>query len=453
MKKIELLCLLFFSACTATSPQSTLRWSGQGEKPDLTAFEAQLNSEKAQTSAGEEIQIHQQIVSDFRIESSFVKSVRKKDKGMVFQSAVLTKKIAPLKILQAIRLNQKKERLWSLFSQNHLYFAKDKPIAPLEVIFVTAPEVQPVLYVLTETPSKTLRALYINESGNLILDRTVGSSLSDMIESPSFAFTLGPKKSPLSPIMVNRKPQPEGLSNFMIDVSSHSPAKITLAGTLEFPTSDERFDEIQAFYYSHQIMQWFKQKFGLTNLSQLHIITHLGFPEKTNAAFYFQNQIRLGSGDNITYSNIAWDPTIVMHETSHAVIDAIAHLPYQDQGGSLNEAYADLFTTFYLDSPLLGENSYLLGPFKRSVDQNLKLSDKNGGLYHDSAIVSGFFWSLKKQIGAESTLNLAIHVLNRLGPNSDFADFILSLREQSTELFSGEDLQKINNLMKERELL
>lgn len=161
----------------------------------------------------------------------------------------------------------------------------------------------------------------------------------------------------------------------------------------------------------------------------------------------------MGQGDDKTYSNIAWDPTIVMHETSHAVIDVLTHLPFQGEGGSINEGYADLFTTFFLNNPLLGENSYLMAPYKRSVDQNLKLSEKNGGLYHDSAIVSGFFWNLKKQIEVDKTLLFAVRVLNRLGPQSDWNDFKLALQEQSQALFSGEDLKTVNLLMKERDLL
>jgi hypothetical protein len=453
MKKIDFIWLLFFSACTPTSPSTSSRWSGTGEKPEIPITEGLLKSEPSRTSAGEVVQMHQQMAAEFRVEGAFVKSVSQKDKGITFQSYVLTKEITPFKILKATRMNLKKDRIWAEFKKSHTAFDKEKLYSPLEIIFTSEPRFKPVLYVLTETPTGLIRSIYINENSELISESFVGSALTDMIESPSFAFTLGPKKGPLSPILVNRKSLPEGLSDSLIEVTSIAPAKITLNGTLEYPTTDERFDQVQAFYFSHQIMNWFNQTLGVRISNSVRILTHLGFPEKTNAAFYFNNQIRLGSGDDVTYSNIAWDPTIVMHETSHAMIDRLSHLPFQGEGGSINEGFADLFTTFYLDSPLLGENSFLGGPFKRTVDQSLKLSEKTGGLYHDSAIVSGFFWNLKKQIGSEKTLNLAMHVLNRLGPNSNFSDFKLSLLEQSQQLFLNEDLNKVNQLMKERELL
>jgi Zn-dependent metalloprotease len=179
----------------------------------------------------------------------------------------------------------------------------------------------------------------------------------------------------------------------------------------------------------------------------------VGYPEKTNAAFYYQNLIRLGTGDDETFSRLALDPSIVVHESCHGIIENVAHLPYQGEGGSLNEGFADTMTTLYLGSPLLGDSSYLKGAYKRAVNTPLLMSRKNGGLYHDSLIVSGFFWQLKEKIGPEKTWNIVLITLMRLMPGSDLKDFSIQLNKVLAERLQGNDLNAAENLMKGLELL
>lgn len=453
MKKCSLLFVLLFWSCTPTPQQTTLRWSGSGPKPDLDQWINSSNSSAIYQSNSEDIQTYQQNLAGFKIEGSFIKTIKNKTGDTVFQSGKVVKGLSPVLSLQAFRLEQKKEKIWKNFLKLNPQVSAERMISPLEVIILTEPQAEPVIYTVLENKLGLFHALTISTKNELIKDEVVGSHLTDLIESMSTAYTRGPKKSTLGAIVLNRKNQSEILSDSNFEMFSAAPVKINLLEPLEFSVTDDRFDLVQAFYYSQQIMNWFRDELKQSYLGKLKVTTQLGFPDKTNAAFYFQNQIRLGQGDNETYSHIAWDPSIVMHETSHALIDAIAHLPFQGEGGSINEGFADVFTTFYLDSPLLGENSYLLAPFKRTVDQSMKLSEKNGGLYHDSAIVSGYFWSLRKQIGEDPTLQLAIRVLNRLGPNTTFVDFKQSLQEQSSELLSEEQNRKAHALMKERELL
>src|SRR5690606_1502757 len=121
---------------------------------------------------------------------------------------------------------------------------------------------------------------------------------------------------------------------------------------MEFPPTDERFDQVQAYYYANQILSWFGRKLTLKKPLKVSILAHVGYPDKTNAAFYYKGQVRLGSGDDVTFSLIPLDPSIVMHEVSHVLIDELARLPFQGEGGSINEGFADVFTTFYLNSSL-----------------------------------------------------------------------------------------------------
>src|SRR5690606_11323605 len=108
-----------------------------------------------------------------------------------------------------------------------------------------------------------------------------------------------------------------------------------------------------------------------------------------NIAYYYNGNIRLGAGDGVTYKNIHRDPSIVMHEASHAFIQSIGQLSTESEGGSLNEAFADFFTALILDHPKMAEFAYIPGPYKRSLDNNTNATSFNGGLYHDSLVVSG----------------------------------------------------------------
>jgi hypothetical protein len=450
---ISLAGLYFLNACTPKVQLHTTRWSGQGERPLVSEKIDNLQPSSSWKSLQEEVQISEQSIEGIALEGTYLKTVRRENQGIVFQSSALVPKIADRWIGQARVLNEHSAELWDLALKNNPVYRAWKVETPPHAIFSKSLGFKPVLRTLLSSNHGEILAVDFNGSGHVVSVFPMGSSLTSTTEVQALAFPRGPKRSTLSKVNLLRFNQPEGLANPYIEVITQSPLKITSDYDLDSPPPDDRFDQVQAYYFANQILNWFKNTLSLDGPFKLSIVTHVGYPDKTNTAFYFKDQIRLGAGDDITYSKIPWDPSIVMHETSHAVIDALARLPFQGQGGSLNEGFADFFTTFYLQSPLLGDSSYKNGDFKRTVDLSLKLSEVNGGLYHDSALVSGFFWNLKKLIGNDKALQLGVRVLHRLGPNSDFRDFALSLTEQVHEFLKDEDLNKTLSLMKDRELL
>lgn len=75
---------------------------------------------------------------------------------------------------------------------------------------------------------------------------------------------------------------------------------------------------------------------------------------------------------------------------------------------------SDFLTTLQLNH-LVGEvafKSYHL----RTVKNDLKFSEKTGGLYGDSAIISGLLWNLKEALGDELAGKTAVNTLMLLGP-------------------------------------
>ena len=118
-----------------------------------------------------------------------------------------------------------------------------------------------------------------------------------------------------------------------------------------------------------------------------------------------------------------------MHEAFHGVIDSVARLPFEGEGGSLNEGFADFFAASMMENPNLGEVSYKIAPFKRTVKNGLKLQDQKGSLYFDSGIVSGLLWNLRNDLGSEWGEQIAWKTLLRLNPDSQFSEFKTELLE------------------------
>lgn len=449
MKTIYFLFFLMLVGCVPSKPLHHTRWSGKGERPILKDITTKIVENNL--SAGESVTLNQQIYEDIPVQGSYIKTVTQ-NKKIVFESSATTGRPSLSNLAQAKLLQKNNSWYLLLFLQKHPEY-KNWLVEEAASVVLTADDLKPVFEtVLRNTKTQRLYKLVFNSKAKLLSAIEVGSKAADLKEVMALAYPQGPVKSDLSQVKLLRDVNNDGLKNLRVNVDTESLAKIKKEQGLELPPSDERFDQVQAFYFANRLLNWFSDKWGVDVGCNVNIITQIGFPEKTNAAFYYNEKIKLGSGDDIVFAKIYLDPSIVMHETSHFVIDHLARLPFTGEGGSLNEAFADVFTTFFLSSPRLGEVSYKKAPYVRTIDTKMTLKEKNGGLYHDSLIVSGFFWSLRSLIGEEATIQLSLRILNRLNGYSDFTDFITALKEQ-VEILPAEQKQKALQLMQERGFL
>lgn len=223
-----------------------------------------------------------------------------------------------------------------------------------------------------------------------------------------------------------------------------------LEGPFQFQLEDPKFYQAQTFYFVQQALNYFEFDLGFRLPVRVEVETSMGYPQKTNAAFTYNNQIRLGDGDSQIYSNIPNDPTIVIHEVSHILNNLIARLPTQGEGGSLNEAFADFFTASYLGSPLLGQYSFKQGA-RRNLEDVILFTSKNGSLYGDSQIVSGTLWQIRKELGPDLAQKLALRTLTRLGPSQALADFSNAISLASQDLLTEPQRQKVDAILKGRQ--
>lgn len=299
-----------------------------------------------------------------------------------------------------------------------------------------------------ELSDGTLWRATFNVHKKLLSKERLGSNFSDTQTS---IYLKGPKLGPLTDVTIKGLDAHPALINTNIMVDSEGANKIiSLAPILKFDPKDERFDQIQVFYYLDFVINWMKNNLDIRFPERLQAIVNVGYPDKTNTAFYFQNKIRLGRGDEVHYSMMAADASIIYHEAFHALIDGVAHLPFDNEGGSLNEAFADFFTCVVLNSPLLGESSFLEAPYRRTIESSIKLNDKTGGLYHDSQIISSLLWEIKQKLGNDKSLKIAMQTLLQLNPVSQFSDFNSQLLIAANQFSTAEDFEIISNLLRKR---
>lgn len=279
---------------------------------------------------------------------------------------------------------------------------------------------KPKLYLVAYIEDKQQVRKKMFRYGVLSKQETVSSGFQN---SQIRIFPFGPKWSVLTEMPISIFPNEPLSSDHLLVVSDAEKSIEKIEPIMKFDVSDERFDQIQVYYFLQKSLEFQKNTLGFQSAALLKARVHVGFPDKTNTAFYFQNQIRLGQGDDVYFSQMSRDPSIVFHESMHFLIDQVAGLPFQGEGGSINEGFADFYTAVALKKATLGDSSYLKGPYKRSIANIVKYSEKSGGLYHDSAIVSSLLWQIKETLGESTALDISKDVLVRLSLYSDLESF------------------------------
>lgn len=449
MKKVISISFLFLSACNSKTGLQNLEWKKGEALSQLHSLE-NINTTpgKKITSANQSIEFTEQTVQGIPIENSFIKKINDASATPVVVRAAISLEEDKLTRLRLSEFSQKKSTLLEDLKKSFPIFKKITPDSIDIVIAHRRGFYEPLWKIVYSDKNGIPWELRMNNHLQVSSVKRVGSQFHDTL---AIVFPKGPKMSNLQEVLLKGLVATPTLSNDRVFVSSQAQSTISdVSAPLKFAPQDARFDQVQVFYFLDESLNWFENKLNVKIPFKLNAEVHMGAPEKTNSAFYYQGKIRIGSGDDETYSRIPQDPSIIIHESVHALVDAVARLPFEGEGGSLNEGFADFFTALQLDNPNMAEASYLKGPFRRSVVNNYKLSDKTGGLYHDSGIASGTLWELRVKIGPDKARDIAILTLNRLVPGSDLVDFGLQLKEVLPQVLTNEELQPAMDIVTAR---
>jgi hypothetical protein len=446
------------AACSRGAPWSGAEWTPEsGEPPPQPTS---LSEEAERTRLGtQKIEFRAQSVNGLPIEGSYIKTVTEGDHPLWIKSQFLTADKLPRAADLRQELKRKDyvmQRLDRLQARFHCV-----PKASSTTTAVRWKRAWQVVYKrLCETTGGEAYELVVNSRGRLVSREPAGAQLAPAPSVPppmtSEAATLyprGPKISTLKTLSLNVAATPGFLFNRHVEVVSDTGYTFSVLGQLpQVGPSEERFDMLQAYYFASEALNWIATRFQY-DASGLRIRTHVGYPEHNNVAFYFNREIRIGIGDDVAYSRMALDPSIVIHETMHGVIEPLTHLPFNGEGGSLQEGLADTLTAFYLDNPNIGETSYKIGPYQRTLANDMRYVDRTGALYHDSLALSGLLWEIHERVDAATAESVVQFLLARLAPSSGFEDARAQLTAWMIQAPDQDQARKVEAVARRRNWL
>lgn len=452
-KHVQLPLIVFLvHSCSPRIDYLDLNWQ-QGDDPALLKKIENTNSieeKKYVQFKGNKIIYSTQYINGIPIENTFIKKT--KDSRNSLKN--VTARIADMNLVEKMAFTKYGSSSNTISNLTEQLELKHKNLKVKDYKFANLYKheldyLSKTTFVEYELDDGTIWRGYFDQNNKITNTERLGSNFSEVTVN---VFTLGPKLSPLSSdILLKNLDTKQILANEKVIVENDSTSKIqSISPVLKYNPQDDQFDQIQVFYYINEALNWMKSKLAVDFNTRIEAVVNVGSPKKTNTAFYYGGKIRIGRGDEIDYSMIASDPTIIYHESFHYLIDHMAHLPFQGEGGSLNEAFADFFTAIALNTPLMGESSSVKKPYRRSIDNKMSLQDVNGGLYHDSQIISGLLWELTSKIGQEKTLQLAISILADLNPASEFSDFSSALLKLSKEQLNANEQKNVDDVLKSR---
>lgn len=446
--KIILLTLFFLQTvgCTSKKELKSFRWTGKGDKVLLPV--QFLSEQKLQKIGSEKLVLSKQILDGVEIEGGYLKTISKCDGELIFAKWAYLDQLPRHLQKQKKRMEQNQDDFQRNLKLRHVIFESYTVVSKPELFLNTHGRLLWKLEYADDLGQ--FFAAYFDEEMNLVRTLRLSSAF-DSNGAIGSVYPLGPLQSSVQNVRLKHLVTQKELTSLKLKVQTKSdlPA-LAEQGQFVFDADDDRLKQVQVYYDIIESMDWFNHQFGFELMQPLLVETSLGFPEKTNAAFYFRSKINLGDGDGIVYKDMALDPSVTRHESVHAVIDQIAGLTNENESASLNEALADYFTATQRNNPKMGEESYQKGDGKRTLANAMKFSEKNGGTYHDSLLVSGMLWQVREEVGVETADRLVWETLKRLQPHSDFKDFSTEFVDELQKL-PTEAKNKIVSVLLKRE--
>lgn len=444
----------FLICCSGKDPLKEMRWSRHEgvQQPTLKLDELHdLNFQVPQKimTSKERIYFREQNYKGARVQGAYLKEVYNGKTQLDFLSAQYLDQFPESLEEDIQQLRKQQPDLIPKLLQKYPLLKNFRWNPTTEIVLIPRyGKTEAVYKIYGQDPAGVLWSYEVSKHLALMHYQKEGSSFS---EAMAIVFPDSPLKSQLSEVILPNMATDGTLNSSRLALSSESS---TLArsqnSVFKFPVNDTKFYQVQAFYFVLRTLDWFESHLRIRIPFRLNLITDVSFPKKANIMNYFQGTLRFGTGDGDIFANIPTDPSILGHEVGHALVDTLARLPYQSEGGSLNEAFSDFFVCAMTNNPKLGEVAYRKGPYKRAIDVSLKLSERNGGLYHDSLIVSGLLWHIKQALGQEKALNLAVKILTRLTPASDFADFDQILTQIAAIELDRNDQKVLSSILVDR---
>lgn len=224
-------------------------------------------------------------------------------------------------------------------------------------------------------------------------------------------------------------------------------------GNYIFTAEDTHFDEVMAYFHIDRIHEYFA-KFGFRGLDRaMKVTVHYG--TKYDNAYFSPQTGMIALGDGNKLNDLSKEETVMYHEYTHAVTNAIVSMPYSSESGAMNEAFSDYFSATMTDDPVIGEwaMAKMNRPFIRNLENKAHYPESiQNEVHYDSNIYGGALWDLRKALGAAVTDKITHFSRYYLAgmSNQKFADGLKSLLSADREHFGGANAQTIISVFEKR---
>lgn len=242
--------------------------------------------------------------------------------------------------------------------------------------------------------------------------------------------------------------------------------------------TDDKFAPVQMYYHVNKAHNYFKNTFfeqfqNQQLMPELMAVVNFQYNPYTwmpfDNAFYtpagglemfgldIQDEaIVFGQGESVDYS---YDLDVIYHEYTHGVVEHTSKLVnsmfdkfgLSVEPGSMNEGYADYFSSTITGDSVLGE--YSLGESSRNLKNNLKCpNDIVGEVHYDGRFFSGTLWDIREELGSTDADLIIFNALISLSQRSSMNEARLATEFAAKEINENYE-ESVHNIFKNRGLV
>lgn len=218
-----------------------------------------------------------------------------------------------------------------------------------------------------------------------------------------------------------------------------------------YSSRDPRFEEAMAYVFGDRSLAR-ADSLGFTGLFPRPLRMRLHATEADNSWYSRPTrEIVLGDGG----VDDAEDADIILHETAHALHDALVPGFGNGDTRAIGEGFADFWAASLTGEPCIGDwdaTSYSPPCLRRADEPATWPAWLNGQPHHDGAIWSGLLWDLRGRLGRVDAEKLALAALLEQGTATSWTEAARGLLRAAERIGLGDRLGDVRNAVADRGL-
>jgi len=211
--------------------------------------------------------------------------------------------------------------------------------------------------------------------------------------------------------------------------------------------SDNRLEEVMAYYHLNRVHDTLKSTFGFSSLeNQMPMVVNAQDPDYPwigyDNAFYSRDDnfsstgyVLFGCGNEL--NNLGLDADVITHEYGHAVLDHIQPELYEviehNYSGAIHESVGDTMASYFGTNGVIGEwgltSRFGSGDYSRNMDNTRKYPDDVyepsygvSEVHYTGEILNGVYWNIKDAVGTDTAFQVFFSAINLLPNDANFFD-------------------------------